>query len=151
MIFFLSNKSVFFRDSRVSGFFLGSGFTLIEVVIAVFLLGTVISISVPSLFGMRDQQLRLKCLSNLRQLQSAKDAYVLDHLGEGSPTDPDHQAVFRSYFVEGFVYPEEESFSEKFRCPITGQDYEGLYDVYKKTHCFVCEGSEMGLPPEISN
>lgn len=141
-LLFLS-KNRFSFPSRPLGFSRRSGFTLVEVVITVFLLATVISISVPSLLGMRDQQLRLQCLSNLRQLQSAKDAYVLDHLGEGSPTDdhPDRQAVFRSYFVEGFT--------TQTTCPLSQNTIEGVYDVYFRSVCPVCGDNEMGLPPEL--
>ena len=108
----------------------------------VFILGLILSIAVPSLTGMRDQNLRFQCLSNQRQIQSAKDAYTLDHLGEyyTNETMPeDRKAVYRSYFVEGFT--------DQAVCPKTGVAYEGVYNMYVRTGCTNCGNDEMGSPP----
>lgn len=117
-----------------------SGFTLVEVVITVFLLSVILSLAFPSLLGMRDQNSRLKCLAHLRQIQAAKDAYTLDHLGEGSPDGlADREAVFRSYFVEGFT--------DQSLCPVNGAAYPDLYNVYVRTTCPLCGSDEMGGSP----
>lgn len=128
--------------SRFSG-----AFTLVEVVLTVFILSTVLVFAFPSLIGMRDQNQRLKCISHLRQIQSAKDVYVLDHLGEGSPAgSADREAVFRSYFVEGIG--QAADFANQTQCPWSRVSYgDSVYDVYALTTCDSCEGvnvSELG-------
>ncbi len=118
------------------------GFTSVEMCMVVFILGILLSIGVPSLLGMRDQNYRLKCLSNQRQIQSAKDAFVLDHLGEYYTNDSmpdDRKAVYRSYFVEGFT--------DQVFCPRTMVGYDGVYDIYYRTSCVTCGSDGMGSPP----
>lgn len=98
-----------------------------------------LSVTFPSLLGMRDQNARLQCISNRRQIQAAKDAFALDHLGEGSPVMEDRKAVFRSYFVEGF---DAQSF-----CPVDNHSYDAVYNIYARTGCSVCGDDEMGNAP----
>lgn len=135
-------SSSFCRPRQTGGVVMSlQGFTILEMCMVVFILGLILSIAVPSLTGMRDQNLRLHCLSNQRQIQSAKDAFTLDHLGEyyASGTMPDDRmAVFRSYFVEGFT--------DQAVCPKTGVGYDGLYDTYYRTGCATCGSDEMGSP-----
>ena len=111
-----------------------------EVLVTVFILATILGIGSASLVGMRDQNLRFRCLGTLRQIQAAKDSYALDHIGEGSPVGiPDREAVFRTYFVEGF--------SSQRVCPVTGTPYAEIYNVYVRTTCPECGEDEMGGGP----
>jgi prepilin-type N-terminal cleavage/methylation domain-containing protein len=121
--------------------FASSGFTLVEVLVTVFILSILLGVAYPSLAGMRDQNSRLRCLSNLRQIQAAKDSYALDHIGEGNPEGAaDREAVFRTYFVEGFT--------TQSVCPVTGETYSGgIYRIYERTTCSTCGNQEMGGGP----
>lgn len=114
------------RPSAASG-----GFTLVELLIVVFLLIALMAMAYPHLDSAIDQSNYIGCESRLQQIKRAKTAYVIDHLGQGSPVDPEDQAVFRAYFPEQFT---------SFSCPRSPETtYTSVYHVYRASTCPYCE------------
>ena len=56
-----------------------SGFTLIEIMIVVLLIGILLAIAVPNFIYAREQSRRKACIGNLRKIEWAKDAYLMDN------------------------------------------------------------------------
>ncbi len=69
-----------------------SGFTLVEIMIVVAIIGLLAAIAIPSFLNARTRSQTSACQNNLRQLSGAKDQYALDHnntvpaLGDMIPT-----------------------------------------------------------------
>lgn len=62
------------------------GFTLLEVLIVALILGILLSVAVPQFLNSRSLSRQRTCLSNLRQLNSAKDQFaVAVNLSNGDP------------------------------------------------------------------
>ncbi len=55
------------------------GFTLIEVMIVVAIIGLLAMIALPSFANARTQSHRTLCVNNLTQISRAKDQYAFDH------------------------------------------------------------------------
>lgn len=53
------------------------GFTLIEVMIVISILGILFNIAAPSLFKARESARRRACITNLRRIDAAKEQYTL--------------------------------------------------------------------------
>jgi len=104
-------------------------FTLVELLFVVFLLGVLLFLLFPHVQSMLDQSGYMDCESRLEMIRRAKSAYVVDHLGAGSPTNAKDQAVFRVYFMGPF----------SFICPRDGVSaYSSVYDVYSLASCPHC-------------
>ena len=111
------------------------GFTLLELLVVILILGVLLSLLFPQVEQMLDQSGYMDCESKQEMIRRAKSAYVVDHLGRGSPTNASYQAVFRSYFPEDFA----------FVCPRDGVSaYTSLYDVYAVSICPYCSTN---VPP----
>ena len=68
-----------------------NGFTLIEIMIVVAIIGLLASIAIPGFVKARNDAQRMTCSANLREIQGAKARWALDH-GKTSldvPTDSD--------------------------------------------------------------
>jgi prepilin-type N-terminal cleavage/methylation domain-containing protein len=113
-----------------------AGFTLIEIVFVVFLIGIIAAISYPHLDSAIDQSRYIECEGQLESLRRAKSLYVVDHLGQGSPGSTETIEVFESYFVHPFV----------MGCPRLGTNSSGNpeapyvdpYNVYAISTCPYC-------------
>ncbi|MCL5103702.1 MAG: prepilin-type N-terminal cleavage/methylation domain-containing protein [Armatimonadetes bacterium] len=64
-------KSVLRRGRR--------GFTLIEIMIVILIIGVLLAIAVPNFIRARETARLKSCLSNLRQIDAAKDQYAAEH------------------------------------------------------------------------
>lgn len=90
---FKAGTSMHLSLSRPRRFFLrrSSAFTLVEIMIVLVILGLLLAIAVPNLARARETTRAKSCISNLRKIQWAKDAYLMDyHLDTSvtpSPTD----------------------------------------------------------------
>ena len=58
-----------------------SGFTLVEIMIVVAIIGLLAAIAIPSFVNARTKSQTNACINNLRQVSGAKDQYALDHSG----------------------------------------------------------------------
>ena len=58
-----------------------SGFTLVEIMIVVAIIGLLAAIAIPAFMKARNSARRNGCINNLRQIDGAKDQYVLEYGG----------------------------------------------------------------------
>ena len=70
----------FFSQRR----FRSTGFTLVEIMIVVLLIGILLAIAVPNFVYAREQTRRKACIGNLRKIQWAKDSWLMDNRLEPS-------------------------------------------------------------------
>lgn len=70
------------------------GFTLIEILVVISIIGLLMGLSVPVLSRAREYAKRTKCLSNVRQLQVALQLYMDSDDGRVPPRDYDEGAVW---------------------------------------------------------
>jgi len=64
------------------------GFTLIEIMIIVAILGLLMVIAVPNYLGSRDRAQQNVCISNLKRISDVKSVWaVLDNMGESDVPD----------------------------------------------------------------
>ena len=76
-----------------------AGFTLVEIMIMVAIIGLLASIAVPSFVKARLTAQRTGCISNLRAIDGAKEGWGLDNQkGPGSAVD---EAAVNSYMKAG--------------------------------------------------
>ena len=65
-----------------------SGFTLIEIMIVVLIIGILLAIAVPNFVRARESSRAKACVANLKQIDSAKEQYAMDNklaAGAGAP------------------------------------------------------------------
>jgi prepilin-type N-terminal cleavage/methylation domain-containing protein len=56
-----------------------SGFTLVEIMIVVLILGVLLNIAMPAMIHARDTGQSKSCVSNLKRISGAKEEYALDN------------------------------------------------------------------------
>jgi prepilin-type N-terminal cleavage/methylation domain-containing protein len=108
------------------------GFTLIELMITVGIIGVIISIAIPTGMKAANESRKTVCMNNLRQISAAKDAWALSsNKKSGDPA----------------VVAEVNEFMKKPpRCPL-----DGTYDykpVGEKPTCSLAATQGHILPPE---
>ena len=65
-----------------------AGFTLIEIMIVVMIIGVLLNIATPSLINARDKGQARACVKNLTDFQTAKEQYAMDNKIPESSTTP---------------------------------------------------------------
>jgi prepilin-type N-terminal cleavage/methylation domain-containing protein len=67
------------------------GFTLVEIMIVVLIIGILLAIAVPNFIRARESSRAKSCVSNLKQIDSAKEQWAMDNkkTSADSPTDTD--------------------------------------------------------------
>ena len=68
-------------------------FTLMELLIVVFIIGVLIAIALPNFAKFRENSQRTACIANLRQINSAVDQWVIES-GATTGSNPDEEAVY---------------------------------------------------------
>lgn len=87
------------------------GFTLLEIMVVIVILGILASMVLPSLFGNKEKAERQKVVSDITTLSSAMDMYRLDNSRypttdqglEALVSKPDADPVPRDYREEGYI------------------------------------------------
>ena len=118
------------------------GFTLLELLFIVMIVSILLWLAYPHITSALDQAAYIECESRLEMLRRAKSTYVLDHLGQGSPSNSDQEAVFRVYLPQRFTLACP-------RDPVTpyslGSPYTDVYNLYRVTKCPYC-ANPINLP-----
>ena len=81
---------------RMSGL---SGFTLVEIMIVVAIIGLLAAIATPSFVKARETARRTGCISNLRQIDGAKESWALET--RKSPGTAVDESAINSYIKGG--------------------------------------------------
>ena len=87
------------------------GFTLMEIMVVIFIIGLLIAVVAPSVLGNQDKAMRQKVLADLSTLEQALDMYRLDNLryptseqGLNSLTSaPKVEPLPRSWRADGYI------------------------------------------------
>ncbi len=115
------------------------GFTLLEVMVVIVILGIIASMVVPNLMGNQEQAARQKVVVDIQQLESALDMYRLrngfypttEQGMQALVTAPTTQPVPRSFPDGGFIRRlPKDPWSEEYILVSPGQ--LGRIDVYSK-------------------
>lgn len=62
------------------------GFTLIEIMIVVLIIGILLAIAIPNFMRARETSRAKSCCANLKQIETGKEQYAMDNkLSDGSP------------------------------------------------------------------
>ena len=108
-----------------------AGFTLIEIMIVVLIIGALLAIAVPSFINSRETSRAKACVSNLVQLYSATEQYALDyHLSATTAIDPTNfKALSPPYLLtfpvcpSGGHYAPGATIGDNPTCDISGAAY----------------------------
>lgn len=66
------------------------GFTLIEIMIVVLIIGILLAIAIPNFMRARETSRAKSCCANLKQIETAKEQYAMDNkLADGDPIPND--------------------------------------------------------------
>lgn len=94
------------------------GFTLVEIMIVVLILGVLMTLALPSFINARDSSQSKSCINNLRKFQGAKEQYALtSRIPAGSTT-----AITWTNILGFLRYPNADP-STGPTCPTKGDAY----------------------------
>jgi len=83
------------------------GFTLLEIMIVVVIIGFLAAIAIPAFLSVRNKAQSTRCVDNLRNISNAKDQWAIENMANSG--DSVFQANITPYLKRGFP-----------RCPASG-------------------------------
>lgn len=86
-----------------------AGFTLVEIMIVVFILGLLVGLAIPNFLKARNTSSAKACMANLRQIQLAKDRWAMDT-----------KALPTAVVTADDIYGKEKYLDEAPTCPVGG-------------------------------
>lgn len=114
-----------------------SGFTLMEIMVVIFILGLLVAIVAPSVLGNQDKAMQQKVRSDLASLEQALDMYRLDNLRyptaeqglQALQRKPQVQPLPPSYRADGYIRRlPEDPWGMPYQYRIPGS--HGRVDIY---------------------
>ncbi len=76
------------------------GFTLVEIMIVVAIIGLLAAIAIPSFMKARENSRKNACINNLRQIEGAKEQWAMEN---NQPGDADCDAAAAKNAVIGYI------------------------------------------------
>lgn len=99
------------------------GFTLVEIMIVVLVIGILLTIAVPNFARAREQSRAKSCIAQLRLIDAAKEQYALDNKLSDGATIQLTWLIGRYIKGPTFATSTDASRRLEFRCPATGLMY----------------------------
>jgi prepilin-type N-terminal cleavage/methylation domain-containing protein len=90
-------------------------FTLIEIMIVVLIIGILLAIAIPNFVRARESSRQKACISNLKQIQSAKEQWAMDNRKGQGDTPPTIAVLSQA----------GEYIKDEPKCPASGTYTEG--------------------------
>ena len=103
-----------------------SGFTLIELVVVIAILGILISIAVPKLNKSKDAAEKVALDATIQTLNSAYGMYILDHSDYTVPVDTDSALEFVKEYINDFD-------KERYESKVKWNDKEEVFEKASET------------------